>query len=89
VRRPKPTQTATRKYAKQNREHGALIDRVLELARTNGMYEDDDATAITDLLADLRHWGDLHNHVIANLDDAALNHYQAEIQQALTGEEQA
>jgi len=63
-----------------------MVDRVLEFIRTQGMnFDDDDETAIVDLLADIRHWCDEHAQAYAALDRRAHEHYTTEAVEARKG----
>ena len=77
------TSTAKREYRKQNRAASSRVDRVLELIRTQGMsFDEDDETALVDLLTDMRHWCDAHGEGFAALDRRAHAHYTAEVVEA-------
>ncbi|MGA2436659.1 MAG: hypothetical protein ABSG25_15395 [Bryobacteraceae bacterium] len=73
-------------YQRENCQAAAKVDRVLEFIRTQGMsLDDDDETAIVDLLTDIRHWCDEHAQAFAALDRRAHHHYTAEAVEARKG----
>jgi len=76
-------------FRRMNNERGTLVDRLLTSPLAKEMaFDNEPATAIVDLLADIRHWCDLHGQEFAELDSRAYGHYTTEVVQARTGEEQ-
>lgn len=74
------------RYARENRQRAAKVKAILCSkygARTEGV-----ATALTDLLTDIRHLCDAETLAFADCDESAYAHYSAEVVQARTGEEQ-
>jgi hypothetical protein len=74
------------KCQRENSQAAARVDHVLEFIRTQSMnFDDDDETAIVDLLSDIRHWCDEHAQAFAALDRRAHQHYTTEVVETLKG----
>ena len=78
--------TAQRQFRKENRDRAERVKNLLQSAQhvRRGL----EATDISDLLADIRHWCDANKQDFGELDASAYRHYSAEVVQARTGVEQ-